>query len=676
MAEELNLQVGASTDDVRRYLVGDGWELSSAEFGAGYISGSIYKLGCGARFTGVTIPKGATINTAYLTLRARANRTSTTVNTRISAEKADNPDTFADDKAAFDSRFANHTDARIDWDNIPAWTAGTDYNSPEIKTVIQEIVNRAGWASGNALVIFWEDFDARSTYNRVARSYDDDPTYAPKLHIEYTAGGQTYEASATMSGEGGLAAKAVYTAIAKATLSGAGTLAAKGSYLRTATATLSGTGTLAAAAQRTRAVTATMSGEGSLSAAATLITAALTGSATMSGTGSLAAAAYVTRTVTATMAGAGTLSAAARLTLAATGILSGQGALSASATFLVFATAQLSGTGALSASGVRIAIASATLAGVGCLTAAAQTFGLMASLYAAQKKAVRSPYVEAKVYDYERGIKRLTWTRLYTGEEPDNHHGIAFDGEGSMHRIRAGSGSKLYYQKITSPGESSDFSSWSEVAADCSGPCAIAASGGKIYIFYRKTDDTLRKYYSHDYGQNWTNAELVAYSGALSMAACWWGTGSTVVCFALRSDQLNAITLNTGTQAATQHAWSDGNHPLLNTYGIGCTYNASLGQCEVVFAGKESDSPYNHYDLFRTVLSDTYNFLALESFLMAPEGEDITYEYPDCHLPPNPQAYETNRVLAVEKFAGTTAYTRPIICHQVKGTYWSDTTFN
>ena len=75
---------------------------------------------------------------------------------------------------------------------------------------------------------------------------------------------------------------------------------------------------------------------------------------------------------------------------------------------------------------------------------------LSATLLAAQKKAHRLPYVEAKVYDYEAGIKRLSWERLYTGTEPDNHHGIAFDGQGNMHRIRA-DGANLYYQKQTLP---------------------------------------------------------------------------------------------------------------------------------------------------------------------------------------------------------------------------------
>ena len=297
------------------------------------------------------------------------------------------------------------------------------------------------------------------------------------------------------------------------------------------------------------------------------------------------------------------------------------------------------------------------------------------TLLAAQKKARRLPYVEAEVYDYEAGIKRLSWTRLYTGSEPDNHHGIAFDGQGAMHRIRAAAGNVLYRQKITGPSPGSDFSNWSPITDNCSGPCAIAACGAKIYIFYRTTANVLWKYYSHDYGQSWQNAQLVSYADVLSIAACWWGTGDIVVCFALKSNQLNGITLDTGTQTAAGHQWADGNHPLLDTYGIGATYNASLDQCEVVFAGKESDSPYNHYDLFRTKFSNTYNFLALESFLMAPEGEDITYEYPDCHLPANPQEYETNRIVAAEKFSGTTAYTRPLACHVVKATYWSDTTF-
>jgi len=318
---------------------------------------------------------------------------------------------------------------------------------------------------------------------------------------------------------------------------------------------------------------------------------------------------------------------------------------------------------------------------------------LTATLEAAQKKPHRLPYVEARVYDYEAGVKRLSWTRLYTGSEPDNHHGIAFDGQGDMHRIRSGGSSTLLYQKQTLPFgvpasfpltfpvslvDSPAFDQWTQIATDCDGPCAIAAYGAKVYIFYKTTGNVLWKYYSHDYGESWQNAQLISYADVLSMAACWWGSSDIVVCFALKSNELNGIVLDTSDQTTSQHIkefHGAATHIFLDTYGIGATFTASTPAIELVLAAKESDTPYNHFDLFRTWFSDTYNFLALESFLMSPDGEDITHEYPDCHLPASAQSYETNRIIAVEKFTGTTAYTRPLACHMVKGTYWSDTTF-
>ena len=318
---------------------------------------------------------------------------------------------------------------------------------------------------------------------------------------------------------------------------------------------------------------------------------------------------------------------------------------------------------------------------------------LSSTLLAAQKKAHRLPYVEAKVYDYEAGIKRLSWTRIYEGSEPDNHHGIAFDGNGDMHRLRS-EDSNLYYQKQTLPVDvppsfplifpiplvdPASFDVWTQITTDCAGPCAIAAYGAKVYILYRTTGNVLWKYYSHDYGDTWDDAQLVAYADVLSMAACWWGTGNNVVCFALKAAEICGIVLNTSTQVIVQQRivsfTPPHTHIITATYGIGATYNPFWPQCEIVFAGKESDSPYNHYNLFRTWFSDSYYFGALDSFVVVPDGEDLTYEYPDCHLPVSAQSYETNRIIAVEKYTGTTAYTRPLTCHMVKGTYWSDTAF-
>ena len=149
-------------DDVLRALTNSYWSVNSGYLIVGYANATGKQYGAGMRFPGITIPQGTTILTAFLTVTANPSLTEGSVNSRISAEKVDNAPTFADDAATFDARWANRT-AQVNWDAIPAWTEGVAYNSPSIVAVIQEIINRAGWVSGNALVLFWEDFENRST---------------------------------------------------------------------------------------------------------------------------------------------------------------------------------------------------------------------------------------------------------------------------------------------------------------------------------------------------------------------------------------------------------------------------------------------------------------------------------------------------------------------------------
>jgi len=194
----LNRQVAASADDCRVQWNGSAWscQLTATRNSAGYNTSTNYKQGNGLRFTNITIPKGATITVTYLTFTSAANRSNTIVKSKIRGEDADNAAAFSD-YADYDSR--PRTTAVVNWDDIPAWTVDVECDSPDFTSVIQEIIDRAGWASGNALVIFWDDHDNRSTNsnytNRHAYSYDDTPAKAPKLHIEYTpaaAGGRSH----------------------------------------------------------------------------------------------------------------------------------------------------------------------------------------------------------------------------------------------------------------------------------------------------------------------------------------------------------------------------------------------------------------------------------------------------------------------------------------------------
>ena len=405
----------------------------------------------------------------------------------------------------------------------------------------------------------------------------------------------------------------------------------------------------------------------------------VTASAALSGAGTLAAVAKRTRSASAAPAGTGTLATASIRIRTAAAAPAGAGTLT---TTVIVATVQLAAA-SLAGAATLATIARSTrnvttaLAAAGTIAASAVAVDVTVALLAAQKACRRQPYVEVRINDLYQGVKRLSWTRLYTGTESEGHHGIAFDGNGDMHRIRV-SGTTLYRQKITNPGPGSTYSTWTTVTTDCQGPCAIAAYGAKVYIFYRQNSvNRLRKYYSHNYGSSWTSAVLVDYTNVLSMAATWWGTSSTVICFTLKSNAINGIRLDTSTQATNQHTKSFSSGVVItNTYGIGATYDPFWPECPIVIAGRQSDTPYSHFNIFRTWFSDTWSFGALESFISSPDGEDFTFEYPDCHRPqPTAESYETTRITLVEKFTGTSSYTRPLTCHMVPGTYWSDTAY-
>ncbi len=155
----LDLQVQVSADDVYRRQYDNYFAITDVLIVGG--RSLTFDYGGCMRFTNVAIPKGANITTAYLTFRAYDDRSVSIVNCRIRAEQVDNA-TQISTGASYDTRLAGAT-AAVDWNGIGAWTTSTEYNSPSIVSVIQTIVNRAGWVSTNAINIFWDDHDLRSS---------------------------------------------------------------------------------------------------------------------------------------------------------------------------------------------------------------------------------------------------------------------------------------------------------------------------------------------------------------------------------------------------------------------------------------------------------------------------------------------------------------------------------
>ncbi len=69
---------------------------------------------------------------------------------------------------------------------------------------------------------------------------------------------------------------------------------------------------------------------------------------------------------------------------------------------------------------------------------------LSATLLSAQRSSSAIPYPKVTFSDRIGGIRRLAFSRLYSGSEPDGYHAAAMPGDGSLLRARS-SGGRLYY---------------------------------------------------------------------------------------------------------------------------------------------------------------------------------------------------------------------------------------
>lgn len=171
-----NTSIAAGADDFS-WITGAGFGNTETTTYLGRYLGT-YTVLAGYRFTGVTVPNGATITNAYLTFTSYS-ALSAAVTLTIWGVDADNQAAPTSEATA---AAMVETSASVSW-SPGAWAAGSTYNTNDISSIIQEIVDRAGWASGNALVI--EVFGpASGSGYRLAHTYDYGSGY-PQLTIEY-----------------------------------------------------------------------------------------------------------------------------------------------------------------------------------------------------------------------------------------------------------------------------------------------------------------------------------------------------------------------------------------------------------------------------------------------------------------------------------------------------------
>lgn len=139
----------------------------------------------GLRFVGLPVQPGESVVAASIQFVAYATEGGATT-VSIWAHAHDDAPTFSAVLWNISSR--TKTTAQADW-SPGTWTAGdagAAQRSADLSDVMQEVIDRPGWAAGNAIAF---TLDAGAA--RTARSFDSGAADAPVLHLTYTAPGLT-----------------------------------------------------------------------------------------------------------------------------------------------------------------------------------------------------------------------------------------------------------------------------------------------------------------------------------------------------------------------------------------------------------------------------------------------------------------------------------------------------
>jgi hypothetical protein len=131
------------------------------------------------RFNSVSIPDGATITSAKL--QFKSNETlSGSCSLIVHFEDADDPTA----PTSVSDNEGRALTSGVSWNSVASWTNGTWYDSPELKTILQAVIDRAGYVENKAITA--HVLDNGGTDLRNIRAYDSAAGDAAKLIVTYT----------------------------------------------------------------------------------------------------------------------------------------------------------------------------------------------------------------------------------------------------------------------------------------------------------------------------------------------------------------------------------------------------------------------------------------------------------------------------------------------------------
>lgn len=159
------------------------WTFSYDSVGLALGGSSWYAIKVFCRWTGITIPAGAKITSAYVSFRFY-NCSGTPPKCTLYFEDAANPSAIS---SPSDGNGRVKTTANI---SVTGPTSGEWWNTGSIVSIIQELVDSYDYSSGAAMQMIIDGVPSSNSSSRQSAYEDGEPDglWAPKLHIEYASG--------------------------------------------------------------------------------------------------------------------------------------------------------------------------------------------------------------------------------------------------------------------------------------------------------------------------------------------------------------------------------------------------------------------------------------------------------------------------------------------------------
>jgi len=154
-------RVADGNDDVEEQMADNNYVYCTSSDLELTVDGSMVQT-IGVRFQNVDISAQDTVVNAYLEMKSKSTQSRTT-NLVIHGEKVENSGVLCDQSRPPTQRA--HTNAQIGWSNIPKYTKGGIYQSPNVAPVVSEIVQQSGWRAGNAMSFFISGSGLRQMYS-------------------------------------------------------------------------------------------------------------------------------------------------------------------------------------------------------------------------------------------------------------------------------------------------------------------------------------------------------------------------------------------------------------------------------------------------------------------------------------------------------------------------------